>query len=136
MAVTESDRLALYEKMKDALGRKEATTLMDILPPTQWKDIASKDDVAALRQASKDDVAALRQEVVNLGIELRGEMAEVRNEMVGLHSEIRGEISGLRNEMIDRFAASDRKHTALLVGFALTMWLGQTATILTVVYAG
>ena len=125
MAVTESDRLALYEKMKHALGRKEATTFMDILPPTQWKDIASK-----------DDVAALRQEVVNLGSELRGEMAEVRNEMVGLHSEARVEISGLRNEMIDRFAASDRKHTALLVGFALTMWLGQTATILTVVYTG
>jgi hypothetical protein len=111
MAVTESDRLALDEKMKDALGRKEATTLMDILPPTQWKDIASK-----------DDVAALRQDVVNLGIELRGE--------------IHAEISGLRNEMIDRFAASDRKQTALLVGFALTMWLGQTATILTVVYTG
>lgn len=108
--------------MKEHIGRKEADTLMDILPPTQWKDIASK-----------EDVAAVRQEVVNLGIELRGELG---GEIGSLRSELGGEIGGLRNEMIDRFAAADRKQTALLVGFALTMWLGQTATILTVVYAG
>lgn len=48
MAITEQSRHDLYVRLEAALGTKEATTLMEHLPPVGWADVATKDDLANL----------------------------------------------------------------------------------------
>jgi hypothetical protein len=49
MSVDERARHRLYRKLEQILGSEEAGTLMDHLPPTGFADLATRDDVHALR---------------------------------------------------------------------------------------
>jgi hypothetical protein len=48
MAVDERNRLQLAEAAKRALGADEGITLMELLPPVGWADVATKHDLATL----------------------------------------------------------------------------------------
>jgi hypothetical protein len=48
MAVDERNRLQLAEAAKRALGADEGITLMELLPPVGWADVATKQDLATL----------------------------------------------------------------------------------------
>lgn len=48
MPVDEDSRHALYLKLEEILGRREATTLMEHLPPVGWADVATKRDIEHL----------------------------------------------------------------------------------------
>lgn len=48
MTVDERRRLGLYEAAREQLGDDEATTLMELLPPVGWSDVATKHDLSAL----------------------------------------------------------------------------------------
>ena len=50
MAVTEEARHELYRCVEDDWGKEVATTLIDHLPPGGWAKVATKDDIAALRE--------------------------------------------------------------------------------------
>jgi hypothetical protein len=63
MAPSESDRLRLFETARRTWGDEAATTLMDLLPPIDWSQIATKQDLAELRSDLKADIADLRSEV-------------------------------------------------------------------------
>ena len=63
MPINERERLKLYDALGNILGSDDAGILMELLPPSGWDDIPTKDDVRAQ------------------GTALRGEMAEVRGEM-------------------------------------------------------
>ena len=45
MAITEETRDLLYRRLAEVLGREEATTLMEHLPPVGWADVATKRDL-------------------------------------------------------------------------------------------
>lgn len=45
MAIDEQSRHELYLKLEELLGRDEATTLMEHLPPVGWADVATKRDL-------------------------------------------------------------------------------------------
>lgn len=45
MAVDERSRLQLAEALKHALGDEEGITLMELLPPVGWADVATKQDL-------------------------------------------------------------------------------------------
>ena len=85
---TEADRRELFAALERSLGTAPAATLMDLLPPVGWADVATRDDVHA-------QGAALRGEMA----ELRGEMAELRGEMAELRAELKGEMAELRVEL-------------------------------------
>ena len=53
MALDESSRHALYQRLEDVLGREEAITLMEHLPPVGWADVATKRDLDALAEANR-----------------------------------------------------------------------------------
>jgi hypothetical protein len=42
MAVSESDRHELYERLERAIGKRSAETMMSLLPPVGWADVATK----------------------------------------------------------------------------------------------
>lgn len=50
MAVDERERMALGEDLERALGRDSAVTLMTMLPPTGWADVARRRDLEELEQ--------------------------------------------------------------------------------------
>ena len=73
MAVDERARHELHGRLDDVLGREEATTLMSLLPPVGWADVATKHDLDSLR-------IELRAEIGQLRGELRGEIGQLRGE--------------------------------------------------------
>jgi hypothetical protein len=50
MPVDERDRHRLYLRLEEVLGRDEAGTLMEHLPPVGHTDLATKADLAALEE--------------------------------------------------------------------------------------
>ena len=48
MTVDERSRLQLAEALKRALGAEEGITLMELLPPVGWADVATKQDLRFL----------------------------------------------------------------------------------------
>ncbi len=74
---TDDDRRVLYDTLEASLGSRGAAILMAHLPPTGWSDLATRQDLEAVRSELKGGMAELRGEVA----ELRGEMAELRGEV-------------------------------------------------------
>ena len=48
MVVSEESRHVLYQRLEEVLGRQEATTLMEHLPPVGWADVATRRDIDEL----------------------------------------------------------------------------------------
>ncbi len=57
MAVTERRRHALHEWAKQAGNEEVAETLMDLLPPAGWADVATKRDLDSLRVEFRADLS-------------------------------------------------------------------------------
>ena len=49
MAITEESRHRMYQRLEEVLGREQAATLMEHLPPVGWADVATKRDLDVLR---------------------------------------------------------------------------------------
>jgi hypothetical protein len=67
MAVDERHRLQLADAAKRAFGDDAGITLMELLPPVGWADVATKHD---LRQ----EMAAMRQEMAALELRLEAKL--------------------------------------------------------------
>lgn len=85
-------------------------TLMESLPPFDWSEIATKDDLAALEQRMIVRFDALRIEMVaridSVRAELRGEIAELRGEIVHLRGETKLGIARMTYVTLAGFAAA------------------------------
>lgn len=88
MTVDERRRHALYERLDALLQDEHADTLMSMLPPVGWADVATKQDLYAQSQ----DIRALESRMEAGFSDVRAEMAELRKEPhVGL-AEVRAEL--------------------------------------------
>ena len=92
MSVTNERRYALHKRFNEVLGREEAATMMDYLPPVGWADVATKNDLNTLG-------TGLRSETALLGSELRAEMGDIRAEMGDIRAEMRIGFAEVRAEM-------------------------------------
>ena len=61
MALDERARHELFLRLEQALGPESAETLMELLPPVGWADVATKRDLDALRDQL---LAAFRGELL------------------------------------------------------------------------
>lgn len=50
MTINERKRLALHERLRQALGTEDAATMMDLLPPVDWAEVARRPDVERVDQ--------------------------------------------------------------------------------------
>jgi hypothetical protein len=86
MSVDDRTRNDLYRKLESVLGAEEANTLMAHLPPTTWRDLATRADVEHLGIALRAETHALgtelRSEIQTLGTELRAEMVTAVNRQI------------------------------------------------------
>jgi len=121
MAITDTSRHRLHQRLDELLGTENAAVLMEHLPPVGWADVATKRDLDQQAAATKHDIESL-------GSELRAGMA-------ALGSQLRAEVSelgsGLRIEMRDLTHGTERRMLlAMLSGF-VTMFAAQVATFVT-----
>jgi hypothetical protein len=65
MASNEDDRYRLHQHLEEVLGRDDANTLMEHLPPTGWANVATKDDVEHLRVSTTHHLDQLRAQMVH-----------------------------------------------------------------------
>jgi len=50
MSVTEYERNQLFRWFEEHMGKEQATTMMSLLPPVGWTDLATKRDLDALAE--------------------------------------------------------------------------------------
>ncbi len=113
MALTESQRLDLYERLKQtSLGEEGALIVMNALPTIDWTDLVTH-----------QDLALVRAEMAELRTELRAEMAELR-------ADFRVELSAMENRLQRSMI------TWILAAQGVTLaTLGALVTVLTLVLA-
>ncbi len=115
MSVDDRTRNDLYRKLESVLGAEEANTLMAHLPPTTWRDLATRADVEHLG-------IALRAETHALGTELRSELqtlgTELRSEIQTLGTELRAEMVTAVNRQIKWLITFGAAWTTLLLAAA------------------
>ena len=71
MTVSDEDRRDLFEGFAALLDRKRANTLMELLPPVGWSDVARR-----------GDIAELRGEIAELRADIRSQLADLRISMM------------------------------------------------------
>ena len=59
MAVSESDRHELYSSLEDTIGKGPTETMMALLPPVGWADVATKHDLLALKTELETKMEAM-----------------------------------------------------------------------------
>ncbi len=113
MALTEESRYQLFQGLSETLGSERASTLMELLPPVGWADVATKHDLEHVTAILRSETALLgseiRSEMAQLGSDLRSEMAqlgsEIRAEMALLGSDLRSEAAGMSSSLRVEIAA-------------------------------
>ena len=74
MSITEESRHLLFQALEAALGRAQAVTLMEHLPPVGWAAVATKRDLDHLETTLRTELRA--------GLtEMRADLAEVRADL-------------------------------------------------------
>ena len=100
MAVTEENRHRLYQRLEAVLGAQEATTLMELVPPVGWADVATKRDLDALgRRIDERFDAAQRQ------LDLRF-AAQEQNFLATLHDQLRMQLIAIIGIVVSGAAAT------------------------------
>ena len=121
MAIDESKRQDLYLAATEKFGRKEADTLMTLLPTSVWEDVATKTDLelhSALLKIQFNEVHNdLRTEISGVRTELKGDIADLRAELKGDIADVRLEIAELRTEMHQMF----RKNYMVMISAIFTI---------------
>ena len=101
MAIDEAARHELYTRLEELLGQQPTSTLMSLLPPVGWADVATKDDLRMLGLDLRAEIGEVRTELAEVRTELRGEIWAVRTEMRAELSAVRTELAGFRADVAD-----------------------------------
>jgi hypothetical protein len=75
MAPDERSRLQLADAAKRALGDDAGITLMELLPPVGWADVATKQDLAAIErrlEAVEREIRAQTWKLMTLIVAVQG----------------------------------------------------------------
>jgi hypothetical protein len=87
MSITEASRFQLRTAIGQILSEEAADTLMELLPPVGWADVATKTDLQHLRDELKGDINSLRvatkSDLQHLRNELKSDIDSLRNELRG-----------------------------------------------------
>ena len=57
MAMPEGQLATLYNQLTEAIGSEAASTLMELLPPDGWDQVATKNDIRASEELLRRDLS-------------------------------------------------------------------------------
>lgn len=86
MTVTEEARYHLHQQLDDSVGQKGANTMMELLPPVGWADVATKRD--------------LDQQSERLGLMVRAEISGVRAEIAGVRGDFQNSLRRMQTVLL------------------------------------
>ena len=93
MALDESQRHELHQRLDDVLGPRSAALWMSQVPPMNWDQVATKDDLEHLRVATKNDLEHLR---VDMKKDLEHLRADTKKDLetfrLGILADLRAEM--------------------------------------------
>ncbi len=126
--VSQADRARLYHGVAEHVGAEEAETLMQLLPTSQWKDMATKSDMVGLATkadltdfATKADLANFATKADLANFATKAELAELRGEMhtgfAQLDAKIEQKFSGLIIWLVGTLVAIATIQSAVFVAF-------------------
>ena len=95
MAPSKAQRLQLYEELVKKFGDEPAMTLMESLPPVDWHELATKDDLAALEERVNAKFEVVDARFDALRVELG---ARIDTGLTGLGAKIDTGLADLRGE--------------------------------------
>lgn len=72
--IDEAARNELYNRLEAAIGADPTSTLMTLLPPVGWADVATKDDLRHLERNMRAEVISVQQTLGTEMHEMRGDM--------------------------------------------------------------
>jgi hypothetical protein len=127
MSVDERRRLELAEAARRTFGDDAGITLMELLPPVGWADVATKQDLLVLR----GDLDLVRHDLRLL----RGEFGELQADFGELRADfgkLRGEFKELRSDLDVRL---ERGFRQILVTMSSLVIAGFLVAIFAVVAA-
>jgi hypothetical protein len=119
--IDERSRHALYLSLEAQIGHEEADTLMELLPPVGWADVATKADLESQRVLLSKDIEAVRtdlskdieavrtdlsKDIEALRLEMRAGFAASASEGRSIRTDLSKDIEALCLEMRAGFAAS------------------------------
>ncbi len=79
MSVTEFERHQLYSWFEEHMGEDRATTMMNLLPPTGWGDVATRRDLHLLEAGLDAKIDTLE---ARLDAKIEARLGEFRSEMM------------------------------------------------------
>ena len=123
---SERERLALRERLAEAVGSETAGLLMEHIPPSRWDELATKDDLTELAtkddlnklaatMATKDELRALAATVATKE-DLRQTADLLRKETQADLKEMRGELKEGLGSLLARSADQQARFTAEIAG--------------------
>lgn len=114
---SERERLALRERLAEAVGSETAGLLMEHIPPSRWDELATKDDLNALaaKMATKDDLRELAATMATKE-DLRQTADLLRKETQADLKEMRGELKEGLGLLLARSADQQTRFTAEMTG--------------------
>ena len=110
MSVTEDRRIALLEAAHQHWGRDVAVTLMEMLPPSGWGDVATRQRVDSLERDMD-----LRFRLVDQRLDALETKLDARIDAVS------AEVAVLRREMHAGIAASEARTIRWVVGTGVAL---------------
>lgn len=125
MTVDERRRHELHERLDQVLDAGHADTLMELLPPVGWADVATNRDLRALEARLQAGFAEVRAEMAEFRGDVRAELAAFRGEVRAELAESRGEFRAeLQRELRHQLWAI---LGVLLVALVISEALGRIA---------
>ncbi|MCY3851380.1 MAG: hypothetical protein OXF75_11400 [Acidimicrobiaceae bacterium] len=117
--MSETMRLKILDKLASMIGEEEATQLMENVPPFDWHEIATKDDLAALKEWAEAKFDAQSASIAAEFTNVRGEIAKVEgnlskeigelHQLIGRQSEKIGEQSEKFGEQSEKFGEQSER---------------------------
>ncbi len=83
MSITEASRFHLRTAIGLILSEEAADTLMELLPPVAWADVATKTDLHYLNGDIQNLRNELKSDIDSLRNELKSDIQSLRNELKG-----------------------------------------------------
>ncbi len=83
MSITEASRFHLRTAIGLILSEEAADTLMELLPPVGWADVATKTDLHYLNGDIQNLRNELKSDIDSLRNELKSDIQSLRNELKG-----------------------------------------------------
>jgi predicted nucleic acid-binding Zn-ribbon protein len=137
MAALTFDKLAYVDRLQAAgMGEREARALAEGLDQALREEVATRNDLAAVRTGLAAEISAVRTglsaEIAAVRTELKGQIAAVRSdlaaEIAAVRTELKGQIAAVRADLTADIAAVKHDILRWMVGVAFAQ-VGLTVAI-------